>query len=142
MAKVEALKSGIQGFTNAINRMVEKHPGYEKLHGIEQNLIDGKIKNNFARTLSDDMFDASGKLSEDGQKNLKNIISEFGLSVKAKWDDILESKLKYDQNKAKRAISESVKKTVEKPKVPEGQIGVKWATPAVSEFDKAVLNVK
>ena len=137
MEKVEALKSGIQGFTNAINRMVEKHPGYEKLHGIEQNLIDGKIKNNFARTISDDMFDASGKLSKDWQTKLKNIISKFGLSAKAKWDDLLEAQLKYDQAEARRAIAESVKK----PKAPEGR-AVKWATPVVSEFYKAVLNVK
>lgn len=109
MAVVQAAEAGVRGFANAVRRMAIKDKGFcQKLvfnHGIR-----GEITPNALKGLTKDMFDASGKLTEKGSKEVSRMIEEFRLPKNATWDHILQA-----LSESKKAGGERFNKIKELP---------------------------
>lgn len=87
---VEALQSGAQGFANAVERLAIQNRAFAEELVFKHN-IRGKITPNALKQITKDMFDKKGKMTEQGRKEIQELIQEHGLSKNATWDEILQA---------------------------------------------------
>lgn len=111
MAVVQAAEAGVRGFANAVGRMAVKDKEFTQelvfRHGIR-----GEITPTALKGLTKDMFDASGKLTEKGSKEVNRLIEEFNLPKNATWDQIIQA-----VSESKKAIKEKLAELKEVPGV-------------------------
>lgn len=86
--KVTVLKSGAQGFANAVKRLAVKDKKFaEEL--VYMHRIRSEITPNALKGITKDMFDKGGKLTEKGKKEVAGLLERFNLPKNATWDDAL-----------------------------------------------------
>jgi len=108
MTKVRAILSTARGFANAVNRQAVKSKEFaEELvfkHGIR-----GEITPKALEGITKDFYDKSGRLTEQGRKEIQEVLRNTGLTEKATWDEVLQAVIKSKQEAAKRIELELAK---------------------------------
>jgi len=101
---VRAIESTVRGFANAVRRAAvrDKNVAQELVfkHGIR-----GEITPNALKGITKDMFDATGKLTEKGKKELQSVMERTGLPANATWDQVFEAVIKSKNELAKKIES-------------------------------------
>ena len=85
---VTMLKSGAQGFANAVERLAVKDKKFAEelvyMHGIRSEITPNALKG-----ITKDMFDKAGKLTKKGKKEVTGLMKKLNLPKTATWDDAL-----------------------------------------------------
>lgn len=88
--KVQALKSSAKWFANAVKRLAIKDKKMAEelvyMHGIRSEITPNALK-----TITKDMFDSTGKMTDVGRKEVQGLLERFKLPQNATWDDILQA---------------------------------------------------
>lgn len=105
--KVQALKSGVKGFANAVKRLAIKDKKMAEelvyMHGIRSEITPNALK-----TITKDMFDSTGKMTDVGRKEVQGLLERFKLPQNATWDDILQA-----VRKSKEETAAKLKKLID-----------------------------
>ena len=86
------LQSGIRGFANAVKRAAVKDKGFAEelvyIHGLRSDITPNSLRKLGLKG----MFNNEGKLTKNGQKEVRRIIKELNLPKNATWDDAFASR--------------------------------------------------
>ncbi len=76
--KVAMIESGVRGFANAVKRLAVKDKEFAEelvyMHGIRSEITPNALKG-----ITKDMFSRSGKLTQEGKKEVVRLIKELNL---------------------------------------------------------------
>lgn len=93
------LQSGIRGFANAVKRAAVKDKGFAEelvyIHGLRSDITPNSLRK---IGLTEDIFGNGGKLTKEGQKEVRRIIKELDLPKNATWEDAFAAIRRYKEN--------------------------------------------
>ena len=126
--KVAMIESGVRGFANAVKRLAVKDKKFAEelvfMHGIRSEITPNALKG-----ITKDMFSRSGKLTQEGKKEVVRLIKELNLPKNATWDEALA---------AAKASKEKVKQLIPLTKLPE--LKFKNFNKKINEINKTLLD--
>ena len=127
LGKVAMLKSGVRGFANAVKRLAVKDKKFAEelvfMHGIRSEITPNALKG-----ITQDMFSKSGKLTQEGKKEVVRLIKELNLPKNATWDEALA---------AAKASKEKVKQLIPLTDLQE----LKFKKFNINEINKTLLDI-